>query len=48
MFAASGASHRQLECDLEEMVAYAPEHVSTYELTVEAGTRQEIEFILAE
>lgn len=38
IFGAPGGSPRQLERDLAELVAFAPEHVSTYELTVEAGT----------
>ena len=38
MFAAPGQSLAQLEHDLEETVAFAPEHVSTYELVVEEGT----------
>ena len=35
---APGGSARQLERDLDELIAFGPEHVSTYELTVEAGT----------
>ncbi len=38
LFAAPGQSLAQLEADLQETVAFAPEHVSTYELVVEAGT----------
>jgi oxygen-independent coproporphyrinogen-3 oxidase len=38
MFAAPGQSLAQLESDLKETVAFAPEHVSTYELVVEKGT----------
>ncbi len=38
MFAAPGQSLAQLQADLEETAAFAPEHVSTYELVVEEGT----------
>lgn len=38
MFAAPGQTLALLERDLEEVLAFAPEHVSTYELTIEAGT----------
>ena len=38
MFAAPGQSLAQLQADLEETVAFAPEHVSSYELVVEEGT----------
>jgi oxygen-independent coproporphyrinogen-3 oxidase len=35
---APGGSPDQLGRDLDEIVAFAPEHVSSYELTIEAGT----------
>jgi len=38
IFAAPGGSPDQLARDLDEVVSFAPEHVSTYELTVESGT----------
>jgi oxygen-independent coproporphyrinogen-3 oxidase len=38
MFAAPGQSLAQVEADLRETAAFAPEHVSAYELVVEAGT----------
>lgn len=38
MFAAPGQSLAQLRNDLEQARAFGPEHVSTYELVVEAGT----------
>ena len=38
LFAAPGQTLAQLESDLRETVAFGPEHVSTYELVVEAGT----------
>jgi len=38
IFGAPGGSASQLERDLAELAAFGPEHVSTYELTVEAGT----------
>ena len=38
IFAAPGGSPDQLARDLDEMVAFGPEHVSTYELTIEPGT----------
>ena len=38
MFAAPGQSLAQLRNDLEQTRAFGPEHVSTYELVVEAGT----------
>jgi oxygen-independent coproporphyrinogen-3 oxidase len=38
MFAAPGQSLAQVEADLRETAAFSPEHVSAYELVVEAGT----------
>ncbi|MEN8180911.1 MAG: radical SAM family heme chaperone HemW [Myxococcota bacterium] len=38
IFAAPGATLAQLDRDLEEIAVAAPEHVSAYELGVEAGT----------
>jgi oxygen-independent coproporphyrinogen-3 oxidase len=38
MFGAPGQGLAELEEDLEEVVAFAPEHVSAYELTLEPGT----------
>ncbi len=38
IFAAPGQTLHGLAADLQETVAFAPEHVSTYELVVEAGT----------
>jgi oxygen-independent coproporphyrinogen-3 oxidase len=38
IFAAPGQGLAQLEADVEALLAFAPEHVSTYELGVEAGT----------
>jgi oxygen-independent coproporphyrinogen-3 oxidase len=38
IFAAPGGSQAQLARDLDEVVAFGPEHVSTYELSIEAGT----------
>jgi oxygen-independent coproporphyrinogen-3 oxidase len=38
IFAAPGQSLEVFERDLEEAVRFAPEHVSTYELTIEPGT----------
>ena len=38
IFAAPGGSLEQLDRDLDALVEYAPQHVSTYELTIEEGT----------
>ncbi len=38
MFAAPGGSREDFANDLDEAISYAPEHVSTYELTIEPGT----------
>ncbi|MEE2663035.1 MAG: radical SAM family heme chaperone HemW [Myxococcota bacterium] len=38
IFAAPGGSRDQLARDLDEVVSFGPEHVSTYELTIEPGT----------
>jgi oxygen-independent coproporphyrinogen-3 oxidase len=38
IFAAPGQSPADFEADLEQAVGFAPEHVSTYELTIEPGT----------
>ena len=38
IFAAPGGSLAQLERDLDALVEYEPQHVSTYELTIEQGT----------
>lgn len=38
MFAAPGQALEQLQADLDETAAFAPEHVSIYELVVEEGT----------
>jgi oxygen-independent coproporphyrinogen-3 oxidase len=38
IFGAPGGSEVQLARDLDEAIAFAPEHVSAYELTIEAGT----------
>lgn len=38
IFAAPGGSLAQLDRDLDALVEYAPQHVSTYELTIEEGT----------
>jgi oxygen-independent coproporphyrinogen-3 oxidase len=38
IFAAPGQRLAQLEADLAQILAFAPEHVSTYELGVEPGT----------
>lgn len=38
IFAAPGGSRDQLARDLDEVVSFGPEHVSTYELTIESGT----------
>jgi len=38
LFAAPGQSLAALERDLDEAIAFAPEHVSTYALTLEPGT----------
>ena len=38
IFAAPGQDEAALARDLEELTAFAPEHVSTYALTVESGT----------
>jgi oxygen-independent coproporphyrinogen-3 oxidase len=38
IFAGPGAGPAVLEADLQEVLRLAPEHVSVYELTVEAGT----------
>jgi oxygen-independent coproporphyrinogen-3 oxidase len=38
IFAAPGQTLAQLEADLDELLAFAPEHVSVYELSVEPGT----------
>lgn len=38
LFAAPGQSHADLDADLDAFVACAPEHVSAYALTLEAGT----------
>ena len=38
LVAAPGQTLGQLERDLDEAVAFGPEHVSTYALTIEAGT----------
>jgi oxygen-independent coproporphyrinogen-3 oxidase len=38
VFGAPGGSRAQLAHDLDEAVGFAPEHVSAYELTIEAGT----------
>jgi oxygen-independent coproporphyrinogen-3 oxidase len=42
LFAGPGQSQATLEVDLREAIAFAPEHVSTYELVVEAGTPFEL------
>ena len=42
IFGAPGGSAAQLGRDLDEAVAFAPEHVSAYELTIEAGTPFEL------
>lgn len=38
IFGAPGGGEAQLARDLDELIASAPEHVSAYELTIEAGT----------
>jgi oxygen-independent coproporphyrinogen-3 oxidase len=38
LFAAPAQTHAQLDADLDAFVACAPEHVSAYALTLEAGT----------
>jgi oxygen-independent coproporphyrinogen-3 oxidase len=38
IFGAPGQSAEQLDRDLDEVVAFGPEHVSAYELTIEAAT----------
>jgi oxygen-independent coproporphyrinogen-3 oxidase len=38
IFGAPGASPSQLQRDLDEALDFAPEHLSAYQLTVEAGT----------
>jgi oxygen-independent coproporphyrinogen-3 oxidase len=38
LFAAPGQAEEDLRRDLSEVVAFSPEHVSAYELTVETGT----------
>ena len=38
IFAAPGQRLADLEADLERVLAFGPDHVSTYELTIESGT----------
>ncbi|GAF96540.1 unnamed protein product, partial [marine sediment metagenome] len=38
IFAAPGQTLAQLAADLDELLAFAPEHVSAYELNIEIGT----------
>ncbi len=38
VFAAPGQRLADLEADLERVLAFGPDHVSTYELTIESGT----------
>ncbi len=38
IFAAPGQTREDVECDLDAAIAFGPEHVSAYELTLEPGT----------
>ncbi len=38
LYAGPGSTPKRLQSDIDELLAFAPEHVSTYELNIEPGT----------